>query len=68
MVHLNTLVAALSLTASVMGFNLNPSGILKPDSKIARNVLEGKAEGYCSVRIPPPISLCMGSRSAVGTY
>ena len=22
----------------------------KPDSKIARNVLEGKAEGYCSVR------------------
>lgn len=21
----------------------------KPDSKIARNVLEGKAEGYCSV-------------------
>ena len=22
---------------------------LKPDSKIARNVLEGKSEGYCSV-------------------
>ena len=65
MVRLNNLLAALSLTASVLGLDgsyglgsgagsspaagLGGLGASKPDSKIARNVLEGKAEGYCSV-------------------
>jgi hypothetical protein len=46
MVRLNTLLAALSLTATSLGLG---SDTLKPDSRIARNVLEGKSEGYCSV-------------------
>lgn len=57
MVRLCTLLAALSLTAARLGLadstarsSVNQLGPLKPDSKIARNVLEGKAEGYCSVR------------------
>ncbi len=29
------------------------AGPSRPDSRLARNVLEGKAEGYCSVRLPP---------------
>jgi hypothetical protein len=35
-------VLALSAAAGILDMS-------KPDSKIARNVLEGKAEGYCSV-------------------
>lgn len=40
------------LLTSLIGTNailLDPS---KPDSRKARNVLEGKAEGYCSVSLP----------------
>jgi hypothetical protein len=71
MVRLGTLLAALSLTAARLGLadpaarsglsgsssSANQLGPLKPDSKVARNVLEGKAEGYCSVRRNHPPSL-----------
>jgi hypothetical protein len=44
-----------SLVITVLGLvsnTLSPTyakKVPRPDSKIARNVLEGKAEGYCSV-------------------
>jgi hypothetical protein len=38
-----TLAAAAALGATPL------AGPSRPDSKVARNVLEGKAEGYCSV-------------------
>jgi hypothetical protein len=50
-VLVSNLVAALTLTASVMGLGWDVGGYSKPDSKVARNVLEGKAEGYCSVSV-----------------
>ena len=89
MVRLNNLLAALSLTASVLGLDgsyglgsgaasspavgLGGLGAGKPDSKIARNVLEGKAEGYCSVSwlVICPLASCRvvpssGLRSSLG--
>ena len=46
MVKLPTLIFGLALAAQSLGLSDKPS---RPDSKIARNVLEGKSEGYCSV-------------------
>ena len=39
---------------------LTPTGL---DSKAAKNVLEGKAEGYCSVRHPLHSSHCLCGRA-----
>lgn len=52
MVALSALV--LPLLASVTGRLWDPA---KPESKVARNVLEGKTEGYCSVSLPFPSPL-----------
>jgi hypothetical protein len=41
-------VAATLAAAALAATSL--AGPSRPDSKVARNVLEGKAEGYCSVR------------------
>ena len=51
MLSLAATLSVLTITASVLGAGLTgrPS---KPDSKIARNVLEGKSQGYCSVSQP----------------
>jgi len=46
MVALNDIFTLPLLALSAAAGILDPS---RPDSKIARNVLEGKAEGYCSV-------------------
>lgn len=46
MVSFSGLVSSLPLLGGAVAGILDPS---RPDSKVARNVLEGKAEGYCSV-------------------
>ncbi|ORX37674.1 endoplasmic reticulum Oxidoreductin 1-domain-containing protein [Kockovaella imperatae] len=58
MVSLSTTLSVLTLTASVLGAGLTgkPS---KPDSKIARNVLEGKSQGYCSPSGPIESTHCL---------
>lgn len=54
-----TAIVAAALAGVQTGLCAGPSSLLsgsavggpsKPDSKIARNVLEGKSQGYCSVR------------------
>lgn len=47
MVNLNRVLAPALLAASTVAALLSSA---RPDSKVARNVLEGKSEGYCSVR------------------
>ncbi|KAK8849724.1 hypothetical protein IAR55_005059 [Kwoniella newhampshirensis] len=48
-------LAATTSASSLDGFRLG----LKPDSKVARNVLEGKAEGYCSPSGPIESTHCL---------
>lgn len=72
MVGLQRLLAPVLLASTALAGVLDPG---RPDSKVARNVLEGKSEGYCSVRIgndksahdvePPNESCCKFGRSGV---
>lgn len=43
-------ITVLGLVSSSLSF-VDGRKAAKPDSKIARNVLEGKSEGYCSVSV-----------------
>lgn len=43
-----SVIAVLGLVSNSLS-PVHGKKIAKPDSKVARNVLEGKAEGYCSV-------------------
>ncbi|OCF61821.1 endoplasmic oxidoreductin 1 [Kwoniella mangroviensis CBS 10435] len=50
---------ASSSTALVNGAGLTGKDSLKPESKVARNVLEGKSEGYCSPSGPIESTHCL---------
>ncbi|WRT69753.1 uncharacterized protein IL334_006744 [Kwoniella shivajii] len=52
-------LSALCLIASASAAGLTGRESLKPESKIARNVLEGKSEGYCSPSGPIESTHCL---------
>lgn len=49
------MVAFGALFLSLLGSTSALLDISRPDSKVARNVLEGKSEGYCSVGCDGPV-------------
>ncbi|TXT12971.1 hypothetical protein VHUM_01372 [Vanrija humicola] len=55
MVSFSGLLSSLPLLGGAVAGILDPS---RPDSKVARNVLEGKAEGYCSPSGPIEHTSC----------
>ncbi|OCF35197.1 endoplasmic oxidoreductin 1 [Kwoniella heveanensis BCC8398] len=54
-----TATASTSALASSLGAGVELRSAGKPDSKVARNVLEGKSEGYCSPSGPIESTHCL---------
>ncbi|OCF43846.1 endoplasmic oxidoreductin 1 [Kwoniella heveanensis CBS 569] len=54
-----TATASTSALASSLGAGVELGSAGKPDSKVARNVLEGKSEGYCSPSGPIESTHCL---------